>query len=114
MPWPPASLPANRTNATPQTNTHPNDHNAIAQAVNDTVAKVESLDAFANSTAAYAEVIDDRVDKIVAGVTTVGKSTLSYKVRSVDTANDIEFHWDPPSLYFRIDGGEWFPIDTTP
>lgn len=37
MAWPPPSLPTNRTNATPQQNTHPADHNAQALAINDTV-----------------------------------------------------------------------------
>jgi glucan-binding YG repeat protein len=43
MTWPPAALPTNRTNATPQQDTHPADHNAIAQAINDTVATVQAL-----------------------------------------------------------------------
>ncbi|HKV67679.1 MAG TPA: hypothetical protein VJN72_06285 [Gaiellales bacterium] len=40
MAYPPAALPVNRTNATPQTNTHPNDHNLIGQAINDVVGKL--------------------------------------------------------------------------
>src|SRR5881628_3132263 len=36
MPWPPPVLPINRTNAEPQQDTHPNDHNALAVAMNDT------------------------------------------------------------------------------
>jgi hypothetical protein len=47
MAWPPAALPTNRTNATPQQDTHPADHNAIGQAINDTVARIQ-----ANETAA--------------------------------------------------------------
>jgi len=43
MAWPPAALPTNRTNASPQQDTHPADHNAIAQAINDTVAVVQQL-----------------------------------------------------------------------
>lgn len=43
MAWPPAPLPTNRTNATPQQNTHPGDHNAIAQAINDTVSHVNVM-----------------------------------------------------------------------
>lgn len=35
MPYPPPVLPITRTNADPQQDTHPNDHNAIGQAVND-------------------------------------------------------------------------------
>lgn len=35
MPYPPPVLPINRTNADPQQDTHPNDHNALALAVND-------------------------------------------------------------------------------
>lgn len=37
MAWPPPVFPTNRTNATPQQDTHPADHNAIALAINDTV-----------------------------------------------------------------------------
>lgn len=48
MAWPPATLPTNRTNATPQNNTHPADHNAISAAINDTVGKVQQIDALAN------------------------------------------------------------------
>lgn len=43
MAFPPSPLPVNRTNATPQQNTHPADHNAIGQAVNDTVTQVVGL-----------------------------------------------------------------------
>lgn len=45
MAWPPAALPTNRTNATPQQDTHPSDHNAIALAINDTVGKLVAVDA---------------------------------------------------------------------
>lgn len=38
MPWPPTLPPATRTNATPQQNTHPADHNMIANALADLVA----------------------------------------------------------------------------
>lgn len=38
MPFPPPALPTNRSNATFQQGTHPGDHNAVNQAVNDTVA----------------------------------------------------------------------------
>lgn len=37
MAWPPAALPTNRTNSTPQNITHPADHNAISAAINDIV-----------------------------------------------------------------------------
>lgn len=43
MAFPPATLPTNRTNATPQNNTHPADHNAISAAVNDTVGALSGL-----------------------------------------------------------------------
>lgn len=43
MAFPPAPLPTNRTNATPQNNTHPADHNAISAAINDTVFAVQTL-----------------------------------------------------------------------
>src|SRR5258707_1040517 len=43
MAWPPPSLPTNRTNAAPQQDTHPADHNALALAMNDTVAQVKGL-----------------------------------------------------------------------
>lgn len=43
MAWPPPVLPINRTNATPQQDTHAADHNAANQAINDLVARVTSL-----------------------------------------------------------------------
>lgn len=43
MAWPPPVLPINRTNADPQQDTHPNDHNALALGLNDTVAKLASI-----------------------------------------------------------------------
>lgn len=43
MAWPPAILPTNRTNATPQQDTHPQDHNAVNLAVNDTVVQVTNI-----------------------------------------------------------------------
>jgi hypothetical protein len=42
MAWPPAVLPINRTNATPQLDTHAADHNAVNAAVNDTVGRIQS------------------------------------------------------------------------
>jgi hypothetical protein len=38
MAWPPPTLPINRTNATPQLDTHAADHNALALAINDVTA----------------------------------------------------------------------------
>lgn len=43
MAFPPSPLPINRTNATPQSNTHPSDHNAIGAAVNDTVGVLNQV-----------------------------------------------------------------------
>lgn len=43
MAWPPAVLPINRTNATPQLDTHAADHNALAQAMNDTTTKLTTV-----------------------------------------------------------------------
>ena len=40
MAWPPPVQPTNRTNATPQLDTHAADHNALALAVNDLVTEV--------------------------------------------------------------------------
>jgi len=40
MAWPPPVLPVNRTNATPQLDTHAADHNAHALAINDIVARL--------------------------------------------------------------------------
>jgi hypothetical protein len=45
MAWPPPVLPINRTNATPQLDTHAADHNAVNLAVNDLVARVQTIDA---------------------------------------------------------------------
>lgn len=42
MAWPPAVLPTNRTNATPQLDTHPSDHNNVNAAVNDIVAYIQA------------------------------------------------------------------------
>jgi hypothetical protein len=41
MAWPPPVLPINRTNAVPQQDTHPADHNAVNLAVNDLVTRVQ-------------------------------------------------------------------------
>jgi hypothetical protein len=49
MAWPPPVLPINRTNATPQLDTHAADHNALALAMNDTVAEVTRVGAQANA-----------------------------------------------------------------
>jgi hypothetical protein len=43
MAWPPPTLPINRTDANPQQGTHPSDHNALALAINDTVAFVQQM-----------------------------------------------------------------------
>jgi hypothetical protein len=56
MAWPPPVLPTNRTNATPQQDTHPADHNAIAQAINDTVATVQALQGLGYKGHAYTAV----------------------------------------------------------
>lgn len=56
MAFPPAPLPVNRTNATAQNNNHPNDHNAIGAAVNDTVGAVVS----------HGTAINDHTARIVA------------------------------------------------
>ena len=41
MAWPPPVLATTRANATVSVDTHPGDHNALAQAINDTVAYVK-------------------------------------------------------------------------
>lgn len=99
MAWPPSTLATNRTNSTPQTDSHPNDHNQVNAAVNDTVARVAAHESGAVHVNAAAN---------------ADLATLAMKVRSVDTPNDIELHWDPPFLYFRIDGGEWNKITSAP
>lgn len=40
MPFPPPTLPTNRTNATVMDSTHPGDHNDVNQAVNDVAAEL--------------------------------------------------------------------------
>lgn len=40
MVWPPPVLPTDRTNADPQQDTHPSDHNSLALAINDTVGEI--------------------------------------------------------------------------
>lgn len=42
MAWPPPVLPTNRTNATPQLDTHVSDHNAANLAINDLVTRLQS------------------------------------------------------------------------
>ena len=49
MSWPPPILPVNRTNATPQLDTHAADHNAANQAINDIVARVNKSVQFVGS-----------------------------------------------------------------
>jgi len=44
MAWPPPVLPTNRQDLTPQTVTHPAEHNAENLAINDLVAKVTGID----------------------------------------------------------------------
>lgn len=46
MAWPPATLPTNRTNATPQLDTHAADHNAHALAINDLVDRLNGRGIF--------------------------------------------------------------------
>lgn len=46
MAWPPPTLPTNRTNATPQLDTHAADHNAANQAINDIVAQLTNPGAY--------------------------------------------------------------------
>lgn len=62
MAWPPPVLPVNRTDSLDQQGNHPADHNAVNQAVNDTVAHIQAAvkaygsvstvttDAFGNAT----------------------------------------------------------------
>lgn len=57
MAWPPPVLPINRINATPQQNNHPADHNAVNQAVNDTVAELTRV---TNNTQAALEALRRR------------------------------------------------------
>jgi hypothetical protein len=53
MAWPPPVLPTNRTNATPQQDTHPADHNAVNLAVNDLVTHVQAYGPGATSTSGW-------------------------------------------------------------
>jgi len=97
MAWPPGTLPTNRTNATPQTNTHPADHNAVNGAVNDIVNRVLSIE---------------------SGLVTVNHASGADYSISYQTPNAVFFRWDPdPSpgaLYFKIDDNVWFKIAATP
>lgn len=98
MAWPPAGLPTNRTNATPQTNTHPADHNAVNAAMNDTVARVQAIETGA------VEVTSSRFAE---------QATLCFVIRSAGTPNDIKFRWDPPNLYFTVDDVAWWQLSST-
>lgn len=99
MAWPPPTLSTSRTNATPQTNTHPNDHNAMSAAINDTVARVQAIE-------------DGGVE--VTSSKLAEQATLAFVVRSAGTLNDIQFRWDSPGLYFAVDGVTWNQITYTP
>ena len=141
MAYPPPTLPTNRTNASPQQDIHPNDHNAIGGAINDISAHVQAIDsgavkvgaavnadyaasaniANAANSANYAtsagsantaNSAQTAVSANTAG--TANDATLARKVRSVDTNNDIEFHWNGAGLYFRIDGGTFNLIQSSP
>lgn len=61
MAWPPAALPTNRTNATPQNTTHPADHNAIAAAINDAVGHVQDIDDALAAVTALAVIVGGQV-----------------------------------------------------
>lgn len=56
MAWPPAALPANRTNSTPQLDNHVFDHNSLAQAMNDTTSYLQSRFAGLDGTLADHEI----------------------------------------------------------
>lgn len=73
MAWPPAALPTNRTNATPQQNTHPADHNAISLAINDTVTQLQTV----TTNQLRAGSIAQQTGQSVAGGATVSLSWTS-------------------------------------
>lgn len=76
MAWPPPALPTNRTNATPQQDTHPADHNAVNLAMNDTVARVITNEGTLNSLVTISNGAIPSGDTIPGGTTTVATVTL--------------------------------------
>jgi hypothetical protein len=67
MPYPPPVPPATRTNATPDVDNHPSDHNMLSQALTEIL----------NHTATVEQTIDDRSLGIIGG--TGGANNGSYK-----------------------------------
>jgi hypothetical protein len=63
--WPPPVLPTNRTDATAQLATHPADHNAVNQAMNDVVPVVAQNISQINALYANAGWLNDRINDLV-------------------------------------------------
>jgi len=92
MPFPPAPLPINMTDATPQQGTHPNLHNQVSQAINDTVAVVQGLQglgfkANAYSAAAHPGIAQTPVNLNSMRVDWVVDANHSYLIISTCTYN---------------------------
>jgi hypothetical protein len=82
MAWPPAPLPINYTDATPQQALHPSIHNATSQAVNDTVAQLGAVGGQVTDLATRAGVWRSAANQVMAaGVTT----TIVWSVTAEDT-----------------------------
>jgi hypothetical protein len=94
MAWPPPVLPINRTNALPMQDTHPQDHNAVNLAVNDTVAFLQRRVGFIGALSGFSmppsvdtflswtqTVLDDPVGHLTAANTVTIKDAGQYLVQ---------------------------------
>lgn len=131
MAWPPSIPPTNRTNATPQQDTHPADHNAIAAALAEIVARfaveigqiiiwgsapfpgcylecngqaVPGGDQYATLRGLYANVPDLR-DKFIYGAGSKGIGTVGGAEVVTLTPAQMPVHAHPLSEVFLFDAG---------
>ncbi len=128
MAYPPALLPTNRTDATPQQGNHIADHNGSAAAINDISAHVQGIDSGANKVGAaanadYAAVANyaNSADTCNAATnanwaTTSGTANFATNVNSYQTPNYITFRWDAAGggLFFKVDNSGWYLITANP
>ena len=92
MAFPPAVLPINRSNATVMTDLHPQDHNSVNQAVNDTVAFINVRHGVTGSSSAQTA---------AAGIT----HTINWGTR---TSSPPGTNWSPDATKFVIAEAGYF------
>lgn len=92
MPYPPPVLPTDRTNATPQQDVHPADHNAVNLAVNDIVNALGPRPAvlFDNNTWGGLHIRGGRqvIMTDATGVFYVGYESMPFEVSPIAMCND--------------------------